>query len=118
MAAIKIEWLKSQACLGQWNEEVALLPVEMRHVNSSLQKRAAFWRERQSGWDGVDPVLAAGLQAYALHQADIFDRLHLHFLAMWQGIKSPAVGADNTEQDEVATLQEEDDRMDRMAYTD
>lgn len=113
--AIKIEWLKSKERVNRWSEEVLLIPEEMRRVEASLEEQADWWRAQEGNWTD-DELLAAGLRAYTLRQADILDQLNAHFTSLWErGAKTEGVELNDKEDaDEEAYLQDIESRPDRV----
>ncbi|KAJ8480768.1 hypothetical protein ONZ45_g15534 [Pleurotus djamor] len=83
---LRIEWAKSRARSLRWTEELLLLKEEMRRVRVSLRFRADLWRDRAKPWktQPSDPILVQGISAYAMRQADLYDRLLAHFTALWE----------------------------------
>ena len=82
-AAVRIEWAKARARYLRWTEEVMLLKEEMRRVRKTLEWRAAWWEQRQEGWEGQDEVMHEGIRAYAIRQADIQRGLRARFTRLW-----------------------------------
>lgn len=55
----------------------------MRRVLRFLSWRADWWLERVTDWDGVDPEVADGLNAYAARQAETYRSISGHFSQKW-----------------------------------
>jgi hypothetical protein len=94
--AVRIEWVKARARHLRWWEEVHLLREEMRRVRKTLEWRAAWWKERSEGWDGLDEATEEGVKAYASRQASIQCSLHKQFSRLWDKPLTPLVSSDDT----------------------
>lgn len=75
-----VEWLKSRMCTQRWEEELRLLPEELRRSVAFLAWKAAQWEQRATMCQDVDSVLQIGLHAYAAKQAAISHGLSVKFL--------------------------------------
>ncbi|KAK0433179.1 hypothetical protein EV421DRAFT_1910330 [Armillaria borealis] len=80
---VRVHWLRSRARLKRWEEEVSLLREEQWHVLVTLRYRAKWWDSRRSGWEGLAPEIAEGLQAYAAQQRNGQLALATHFCSKW-----------------------------------
>ncbi|KAH9846598.1 hypothetical protein C2E23DRAFT_872278 [Lenzites betulinus] len=71
--SLRVEWLKSRARHMRWQEEIKLLPEEMRRVLATHRHEAEQWRAHSEAAKVIssDPSLQEGLVAYALTQAHI-----------------------------------------------
>lgn len=61
-----------------------MLAEEKRRIECTLEWKAVWWEDRSVAWDGVDPVLLEGVQAYATEQAAVQRKLKGHFLELWE----------------------------------
>ncbi|CAA7268125.1 unnamed protein product [Cyclocybe aegerita] len=77
------EWAKSQAQATHSKEEVLLLCEEMRRTLEYLTWKAKQWRSQAKACT-LSADLSEGLNAYALGQALIQDRLASAFRALWK----------------------------------
>lgn len=73
----------------RWQEEVLLLQEEQRRTIVSLEKYASVWDSRAKDFQrDVDcPILAQGMQAYAMEQAAGRRSLARKFLGIWRTTK-------------------------------
>ncbi|PPQ81721.1 hypothetical protein CVT24_003406, partial [Panaeolus cyanescens] len=73
----RVQWAKSRARAERWKEEVALIEEEMRRCVAYLAWKAQWWEAKAShrSGDSVPSILASGLRAYAMKQADYSRRL-------------------------------------------
>ncbi|KAJ7333272.1 hypothetical protein DFH08DRAFT_939910 [Mycena albidolilacea] len=67
----------------RWCEEVMLLREEMRRVLHYLAWQGAWWRAGAALRSDLTGGIVAGVQAYALKQADWHDRLSEFFRTKW-----------------------------------
>jgi hypothetical protein len=85
LTAIWVEWARAHARKLRWEEEVLLLREEMRRVLRYLAWQSRWWRERVGvRADDVPREVTAGIDAYALKQADLHDRLAAFFRRKWE----------------------------------
>ena len=63
----------------------------MRQVWKTLEKRVAWWREREEPWEGLDRAEAEGVHAYARWQAMMEQSLYECFTRLWDDPLSPLV---------------------------
>ncbi|PBK72081.1 hypothetical protein ARMSODRAFT_1016067 [Armillaria solidipes] len=98
--AVKLEWLKSRARSMRWREEGILVQEEMCRTLVSLQWEANKWGASGSGWEGLDPVAAEGVQAYAARQARLYHCLETHFRNLWD-MEAEVPGADDDSESEM-----------------
>ncbi|KAG6808072.1 hypothetical protein H0H92_005517, partial [Tricholoma furcatifolium] len=68
---ILLEWLKARARAERWREEICLVEEEMRLVLEYGRWRATWWREQGKKREVSSTVLAEGLLAYAMEQAQV-----------------------------------------------
>ena len=94
--ALRIEWAKSRARYLRWSEEVLLLKEEMRRVRKTLEKRVAWWREREEPWEGLDRAEAEGVCAYARRQAGVEQSLYERFTRLWDDPLSPLINREDS----------------------
>jgi hypothetical protein len=81
--ALRVQWAKLSANASRWNEELALVPVEMGRTLTSLEWSAAQWEAQVGRRPTASPWLQAALDAYALRQAATYrDRMAL-FATAW-----------------------------------
>ncbi|KAH9845982.1 hypothetical protein C2E23DRAFT_872607 [Lenzites betulinus] len=71
--SLRVEWLKSRARHMRWQEEIKLLPEEMRRVLATHRHEAEKWHAcaKASAAASSDPLVQEGLTAYASTQASI-----------------------------------------------
>ncbi|KAH7904941.1 hypothetical protein BJ138DRAFT_1118936 [Hygrophoropsis aurantiaca] len=81
--SVRVEWCKARARKLRWSEEVDLLREEMRRVLRFLDWRVRWWLSRPTTWEGLDPLVSAGLAAYAQRQADLHRSFSKAFEAQW-----------------------------------
>ncbi|KAI0073201.1 hypothetical protein K474DRAFT_1722408 [Panus rudis PR-1116 ss-1] len=82
--SMRVDWAKAKARMERWEEEIELLHEEMRRVVAYFQWKANWWDQQKSLrlGDGT-PELQAGLNAYALRQADMFSLLAERMVSTW-----------------------------------
>ena len=89
----RLEWSKAYARKARWNEEVILLKEEMRRTLEFLDWRSKDWHRKGDHQVisslAICPFQLEGLSAYACRQADIFRKMHEHFLGIWRGLEQP-----------------------------
>ncbi|KAG6809361.1 hypothetical protein H0H92_000569 [Tricholoma furcatifolium] len=95
---IRLEWLKARARAERWREEICLVEEEMRHVLEYGRWKAAWWREQAERREVSSTVLAEGLLAYAMEQAQVEDAHVSACERRWMDIRQRAqeVLADNS----------------------
>jgi hypothetical protein len=81
--AVRVEWARARARKVRWTEEVLLLREEMRRVMRYLAWQSEWWRQRLEPRVDLDREISAGIQAYALKQADWHTRLAGFFRGKW-----------------------------------
>ena len=74
-ANLRVEWAKSRARAARWTEEVELLCEEMRRTLVFLEWRAEWWRKRAHHRVDAPAHLRHGIEAYALRQAALQQRI-------------------------------------------
>lgn len=84
------EWARQRARLKRCEEEVELFVVEMECVLGWFDARAWWWEQQASLRGDVDAQLAAGLIAYAHHQASQLRALGRVCMTYWKPVLSPA----------------------------
>ncbi|KAJ7079372.1 hypothetical protein C8R43DRAFT_910127, partial [Mycena crocata] len=84
--AVRIEWAKARARCMRWGEEVDLLEMEMRRVQSFLLWRAGWWTEQIGRRGLADGPQLEGETAYALRQAALQRKLHDRFSRDWRAL--------------------------------
>jgi urease accessory protein UreF len=87
---VQVEWSRARARKVRWEEEVLTLREEMRRVLRYLGWQSQWWRDHVKARDEDIPELAAGIQAYALKQADLHDRLAGFYQRKWNTSASAA----------------------------
>ncbi|KAH9855406.1 hypothetical protein C2E23DRAFT_724163 [Lenzites betulinus] len=90
--SLRVEWLKSRARKMRWEEEVRLLPEEMRRVLATLRYQQRVWLTRGVARDADDSALREGLVAYATRQAAMCHAMHATFVAVCSGMAAQANG--------------------------
>ncbi|KAH7903201.1 hypothetical protein BJ138DRAFT_975570, partial [Hygrophoropsis aurantiaca] len=80
---VRVEWCKARARKLRWSEEVDLLRKEMHRVQCFLQWRIKWWLSRSCIWPGLDQQVTAGLKAYALRQANLYQNIAESFKNKW-----------------------------------
>lgn len=70
-AGVRVEWMKSRAHCHRWQEELNLLPEEMRRTIVYHRWKADWWLARSNLRPEADTLLREGLCAYAVRQATI-----------------------------------------------
>lgn len=90
IVGLSSEWAKAKACADRWEEEVMLLDEEMRRVLEFCNWRAAWWTEQVSHRKDLPGPLTEGLQAYAVEQADMEQRIHAAWATKWRGARKLA----------------------------
>ncbi|KAF7795849.1 hypothetical protein EIP86_007016 [Pleurotus ostreatoroseus] len=93
--SVRIEWLKARGRVQRWNEELRLLPEEVRRSIAFLEWKAGQWDQRALCRQDVDPALQAGLQSYAAKQAAISHGLSARFSTSWKKTKAFTSRADS-----------------------
>ena len=68
----------------------------MRRVRQSLEWKAAWWEERQLGWEGLDGAGQEGIRAYAVRQANLQRALQAQFTRLWDKPLTPLVSQDDS----------------------
>jgi hypothetical protein len=81
--AIRVEWCHVRARKVRWSEEVMLLWEEMQRVLRYLAWQGAWWRACMALRSDLTGGIAAGVQEYALKQANWHDRLSEFFRTKW-----------------------------------
>ncbi|KAJ7835911.1 hypothetical protein B0H14DRAFT_3460995 [Mycena olivaceomarginata] len=109
LAGLRAEWAKAWARTRRWTEEVELLREEMRRVPITMRWKAQWWEDRSTVAE-FNGYHAEGARAYALRQAELFQKLANHFETMWAGVaageevessaKTPVEPIDADEEDE------------------
>lgn len=79
--SLRVEWLKARARVMRWQEEVKLLPEEMRRVLVSHHHSENTWLSRAHARTNVDPALREGLVAYAHKQSNMYRAMRGRFHA-------------------------------------
>ncbi|KAJ7030565.1 hypothetical protein C8F04DRAFT_1263687 [Mycena alexandri] len=82
--SLRVEWARAKARKTRWDEEVNLLREEMRRVLRYLEWETQTWRAHTTASrDAGDLPIAtrAGLEAYAIKQAAVHERLRAFFYA-------------------------------------
>ena len=72
---LRVEWAKSRARAARWTEEVDLLPEEMRRTLVFLEWKAEWWKGQARRRVDVPEPLQRGIEAYALRQAALQQRI-------------------------------------------
>ena len=67
--SLRAEWAKSLARAERWEEEVVLIPIEMRRVIRGLSWKARDWRQRVVSPTSASLRVHAGYTSYAEKQA-------------------------------------------------
>lgn len=80
---VHVHWLRSQAHLRHWEEEVELLHEEQQHVLATLHYRAKWWDDHRSSWLGLSMEIAEGVQVYTAQQHEGQLTLADHFACKW-----------------------------------
>ncbi|KAJ7060539.1 hypothetical protein C8F01DRAFT_988536, partial [Mycena amicta] len=91
--AVRVRWSKTLARRDRWIEEVRLLREEMKRVLRSLHSIQQEWRARIECGRSVEPVLAAGLAAYAKRQVSVHQWMAERFVEGWSRRGKAAVEA-------------------------
>ncbi|KAJ7104597.1 hypothetical protein C8R44DRAFT_887052 [Mycena epipterygia] len=89
--SVRVEWSKAKARRDRWVEEVGKLREEMKCVLRMLRTIQREWLERATHQVGIDPVLKAGLKAYALRQVAVHRRIGEGFHSGWNRSVATAV---------------------------
>ncbi|OJT12474.1 hypothetical protein TRAPUB_10982 [Trametes pubescens] len=112
---LRVEWLKARARKMRWEEEVRLLPEEMRRVLVTLQYEEKAWLARRTARVVADPALQEGLAAYATRQAAIRCAMRGTFVAVCRMTAIEANGSQGDEW-EVASAMESVAGMDNRDF--
>ncbi|KLO14505.1 hypothetical protein SCHPADRAFT_826309, partial [Schizopora paradoxa] len=80
---VRSDWARSLARAERWEEEVILVPIEMRRVLRGLTHKAHWWRATVDVAHAPTFPILAGYRAYSLKQADVCDRLAQSFASLW-----------------------------------
>ncbi|KLO06045.1 hypothetical protein SCHPADRAFT_806026, partial [Schizopora paradoxa] len=80
---VRLDWAKSLARAERWEEEVILVPIEMRRVLRGLVHRAHWWRTTADGAHAATPRILAGYHAYSSKQAEVYEKLAQSFASLW-----------------------------------
>jgi hypothetical protein len=94
---VAVQWCKLMAYAERWDEELVLLPEEMRRLLAYLEWKAAWWLVQADRRQGAhcSQLLAAALDAYAHRQAAICIGWRDQFALQWVPILQRAkLGAD------------------------
>lgn len=85
------EWAKTRARTHRAKEEVMLLKEEMRRTLAFLEHKAKWWRGRPilQHLGSMPKDIAEGLSAYASSQAELQERMAVHFRDMWKAPLDP-----------------------------
>ncbi|KAJ7113743.1 hypothetical protein C8R43DRAFT_1138589 [Mycena crocata] len=118
---IRVEWMRARARADRWREELVLLEEEMRRVIEFCVWKARWWMERQAARPAADAVLAEGLRAYALEQADREIEWSRRWAEKWSAVRARAglVVRDhivNVEEEVLVPLEIELDEEDEEEY--
>ncbi|KAJ7225335.1 hypothetical protein GGX14DRAFT_556145 [Mycena pura] len=81
--SVRVDWTKAKARRARWREEKKLVREEMKFVLRSLLLVQKEWEARVGKRQVDDPELRAGLQAYALRQVAIHQRIAAAFYSGW-----------------------------------
>lgn len=103
-SGLRVEWAKGKARKDRWCEEVMLLREEMRRVLRFLEWRATWWEAQMRTQRGLKAEIAAGLEAYALRQADFHWRVGAAFKDRWGLTAADSVRAIMEEEQALAQL--------------
>ncbi|KAJ6479764.1 hypothetical protein C8R45DRAFT_1101208 [Mycena sanguinolenta] len=92
---IRVEWVKARSRADRWREELILLEEEMRRVLEFCKWKEWWWRERLSpvrpdSHGPIDSVLAEGLRAYALEQANRERQWAQTWEGKWAAVRAQA----------------------------
>ena len=82
-AALRVEWAKTHARAGRWNEELELVVEEMRRVLAFHGWKAKWWFERADMRTDLTGDELTGSQAYAAKQAFYWGAMVDKFRSMW-----------------------------------
>ena len=83
---LRADWAKSLARAERWEEELALLKVEMKRVLRFLDFKARWWRECSSVRADIPSAIQMGIRSYAEKQAWIREELARKFSSEWLGL--------------------------------
>ncbi|KLO04935.1 hypothetical protein SCHPADRAFT_840007, partial [Schizopora paradoxa] len=81
--SVRTDWAKALARAERWEEEVVLIPIEMRRVLRGLVYKAHWWRTTASGASGPSVRILSGYVAYAMKQARVCESLAESFASLW-----------------------------------
>ncbi len=85
--------------MHRWQEECLLLTEEKQHVLKSFQHKLDQWIRHQSSLPDLELLYAAGVQAYAWRQADVYCRLGEHFRTTWNLLAEEAIVDSDSDSD-------------------
>lgn len=80
---LRVDWVMSLARAERWEEEVTLVPIEMRRVLRRLLFRAHGWGERSDAKEEASDRVKAGLRAYGAKKAWICRQMAYSFSSEW-----------------------------------
>ncbi|KAJ6493869.1 hypothetical protein DFH09DRAFT_1104333 [Mycena vulgaris] len=90
--SVQVEWSKAKARKDRWEEEIALLREEMKHVLRLLRWRSVWWEGKQGARrEGVSAELRNGIEAYAARQAAFHGEVARRFKTAWNTSVATAV---------------------------
>ncbi len=78
-----MEWARSLARAERWEEEVVLIPIEMRRVLRGLVWKARWWKDTALTAPARSLRGSAGIKGYAAKQADILEGRAHEFASLW-----------------------------------
>ncbi|KAG2047663.1 hypothetical protein BDR06DRAFT_1029543 [Suillus hirtellus] len=81
--SLRVEWCKAQARAHRWEEEVQLLHEEMCRVIAFLDWHAGWWDMQGSRHTFSSLKAREGALAYAQRQANLRQKMAVHFKSMW-----------------------------------
>ncbi|KLO05116.1 hypothetical protein SCHPADRAFT_947170 [Schizopora paradoxa] len=84
--SLRTEWAKSLARAERWEEEVILIPIEMRRVLRNMVFGAREWRlnsQQAISSSSKSTRIQAGYAAYAEKQAYILEELAQDYATLW-----------------------------------
>lgn len=106
--------MKARARALRWEEELELLPEEIRRAIAFWDRQATIWEDRAGARGDVTPELREGLAAYAARQADIRRGWSARCASLWQKTLAgadvdDAVEESNDSSEKVTTAGDGDD---------
>jgi hypothetical protein len=80
---VRVHWTKMISYAERWEEELTMLPEEMRRTFAYFEWEAKWWRKQAARRRVEQPLLASALHAYAYRQAAIREKRIASFAQIW-----------------------------------